>query len=66
MKAVPVNWPATPAPWRAMWSSQPSAGADPDGPPLKSKIQPNSETWYELASASLTVIRGRLEQAISR
>ena len=34
--------------------------ADPDGPPVSSKLSGNKDTLYELPAASVTVIRGRI------
>jgi len=36
--------------------------ADPDGPPVTSAINGTAETTYNLPAASLTVLRGRLQQ----
>jgi len=40
----------------------PTASADPDGPPLRTSIQADPSTTFELPRASVTVIRGTISQ----
>jgi hypothetical protein len=40
--------------------------ADPDNPPVKSTLNVDENTSYELPAASLTVLRGRLQQVKSQ
>lgn len=43
------------------WNPDAKGGsADPDGPPLKSTIEANPQTWYDLPAASITILRGNL------
>ena len=48
---------------RAQYQWHPDAkggSADPDGPPAKATLNANSETWFDLPPASMSVIRGKL------
>ena len=49
---------------RAQYQWQPlKKAADPDGPPVRSQVQANAGTSYELPAASIVVLRGKLQQA---
>jgi len=47
---------------RAQYQWQPlKKSADPDGPPVRSQIQADATTAYELPAASIVVLRGKLQ-----
>jgi F5/8 type C domain len=49
---------------RAQYQWHPAKGgyAEPDGPSVASTVQADSETWFELPAASVSVIRGKIER----
>ena len=40
--------------------------ADPDGPAVRSELHVNPATLFELPAASITVLRGKLENPLNR
>jgi hypothetical protein len=45
------------------WHREGTSGhADPDGPPSKSTVDGGKDALYQLPKASITILRGRIEQ----
>jgi hypothetical protein len=49
------------------WHPDPQGGfAEPDGPAVKSTVNANADTWFDLPQASISVIRGTLVRGEAR